>query len=551
MTIDFSRCRLVPFAHQREDAATLVEKPYFFVASEMRTGKTKVVIDAAQFLFEAKKIDRVVVVAPAAVRDVWADQRLGELAKHLWVDLPALVHEYHARTRTWLHGPLGEPRLTWVVTNYEFIRSRPRLDELLPTCDAKTLLVLDESSFVKSYSAAQTKACAELRRLCGRVVLLNGTPIFHNPEDLFSQANILHPSILDCRFITHFRARYAVEEVVRGYGGKPIVNKWGKAVKRVASWTNLDDLQRRLVPHTVRRLQAECLDLPPKLDSVALTATLMPETWMVYKTLQDEAVAWFGTEVATAATAAVKVMRLSQVTGGCVGGVEDGRIGESPVDEGLLDDVVIPDISYEIDKAQNEYFHPSWPLPPVKSDSGSTRFVGREKLDVLLWFLGQRLAEDPCVKVVVWCRFHVEVDRILTEVKAAHPHVEIAAIYGSQSRADRLRVFGMLKPETAPAGPVVVAGVEGTGSFGLDFTASHTCVTYSSGYSPGRSRQTLDRVYGPGQQHPVAYYSILAVGPRGQRTIDHAIEEARRAGEDVATWTSDAWVRAIRGGVTR
>lgn len=91
-----------------------------------------------------------------------------------------------------------------------------------------------------------------------------------------------------------------------------------------------------------------------------------------------------------------------------------------------------------------------------------------------------------------------------------------------------------------------MAGIEGTGSFGLDFTAAHTCVTMSSGYSPGRSAQTLDRVYGPGQKFPIAYYDIVAVGPKGQATIDRDILLARRSGEDVAQRTAAAWVARLK-----
>jgi hypothetical protein len=67
----------------------------------------------------------------------------------------------------------------------------------------------------------------------------------------------------------------------------------------------------------------------------------------------------------------------------------------------------------------------------------------------------------------------------------------------------------------------------------------------SSGYSPGRSAQTLDRVYGPGQTHPIAYYDIVAVGPKGQRTIDRDILLARLNGHDVALRTAAAWIKAL------
>lgn len=554
MSLDFSRCRLQPFQHQREDVAWLIERPYAFIASEMRTGKTKIVIDAAQFLFEAGVIDRAIVVAPAPVRDVWADKSLGELTKHLWSDLPATVTEYHARIRTWTHGPTGRRSFNWFVTNFEFIRSKERLSRLMLVCDPKTLLVLDESAFVKNYAAKQTKACLQLRRACGRVVLLNGTPIFHSPLDLFSQGNILHKSVLDCPYITHFRARYAVQQSILGFGGKPLKSPYGKSIQKIVGWTNLDELQQRFAPITVRRLQSECLDLPAKLDPVMLTATLTDETWRAYREMRDDLVVWLNSDtVATSATAAVKAMRLSQITSGFLGGIEDAGIENVAQRGGRWPDDPMEICHLEVDS-------PSY--PPEEDEyrqcdcmrcrerlqgrlSGKAIEIGREKLDTLLWFIEQRLEADPNLHLVAWCRFRAEAIRAEAAVKEKFPQFETGLVLGGQKRDERLRSLSLLKPETSPTGPVFVCGIEGTGSFGIDMSAAHTCVTLSSGYSPGRSAQTLDRVYGPGQTHPIAYFSIVAVGPKGQRTIDHQIETARRNGQDVATWTSDAWVKAL------
>lgn len=568
MILDFSRCRLAPFKHQREDTTALVNHPYFFIASEMRTGKTKIVIDAAQFLFEAGLIDRVIVVAPAPVRDVWFDPQLGELAKHLWQGLPAEVTEYHAKIRTWLwqSNPPQKIKMIWLTTNFEFLRSKARLAELMPACGPRTLLVLDESSFVKNHAALQTKACMQLRKACGRVVLLNGTPLFHSPLDLFSQGNLLHPSVLDCKFITLFKARYAVQTPVRGFGGKALTNTWGQPILEVTTWTNLEDLERRFKRCTVRRLQKDCLDLPPKLDPVTLTATLSA-SWPHYKAMRDNLVVWLSEQtVATSATAAVKALRLSQITGGFLGGVEAAGVGEQ-VESGLLESLnlegvvgrpILADVYEMIDALNKDKQENPYTLEDIETGKltakignsvaaklGLTQEIGREKLDVLLWFIEQRLAEDPNLKLVAWGRFRAEVLRAEAEVRKLFPQFETAVIMGGQKKNERLRALALLKPETTPAGPVFVAGIEGTGSFGLDMCAAHTCVTMSGGYSPGRSAQTLDRVYGPGQKHPIAYYNIVAVGPKNQRTVDHDILVARMAGEDVARRTASAWVLAL------
>ena len=580
MSLDFSRCRLPPFQHQKEDTERLYHAPYLFITSEMRTGKTKIVIDAAQFLFHDDKIDRVIVVAPAPVRDVWFDPDFGEIRKHLWTTTAADVIEFHKRERVWtspvkygvfLGMKFVKARMEWLVTNYEYIGTEARLKELSRFADKRTLLVLDESSYIKNWGAQRTKACVELRWKCGRVVLLNGTPIHHSPLDLFSQGNILSPTILECKFITKFKARYAVQEPVRRTGGGVMLNQWNRPIMKIGGWTNLEDLQRRFAPCTIRRLQKDCLDLPPKLDPVTLTATLTKETWKAYQEMKKDLTVWLSNEdVATAATAATKVLRLSQITSGFIGGIEDARIGEEVLEEGFIESIDLPGSFLDGLKLQpegslalheqHEYFKqlermpfdvfgppemipPNYKISPLRE---TTKEIGSEKLEVLLWLIEKRLEEDPFFKLVVWHRFRPEAERTRNVIREKFPQFETGLLIGAQKKEDRLNALRLLHPETSPKNtPVLVSGTAGTGSFGLNFTAAHTCVTMSCGYSPGQAAQMLDRVYGPGQTEPVAYYDIIAVGPAGQKTIDHAILTARRTGEDIATWTSAAWVSAL------
>lgn len=633
MPLDFSQARLPPFAHQREDTEWLINHHAAFIASEMRTGKSKIVVDAAQFLYEAGTIDKVIVVAPAPVRDVWADKTLGEIAKHAWTRVPNKVIEYHASLRIW-SNVIADTYLHWYVTNFEFIRSKQRLSQLLGACGPHTLLVGDESSFLKNHAAQQTKAFAELRKRCGRVVLLNGTPIFFSPLDLFSQGNLISKKILDCPYVTQYKARYALQSPVLERG-KPMI-RYGKKVMEVSSWTEegLEDLQRRFAPYTVRRLQSECPDMPVKLDPVTLTATMEPETWRAYKTMRDEMVVWLKSgKVVTSATAAIKALRLSQITGGFLSGAEDSgvdvndgyEVWGTPALEnvndilwGLEEDGTLR--SECIGRAEEDQRTVERDCsPPTKSIEGNHSFrtsqsrrgdeqkdprcieghqradsdgptsqneianlvalleqnkqdytlddiydaqqevqhgvqasdklsgieIGREKLDVLLWFIAQRLEADLNLHLVAWSRFRAEVFRAEREVRKRFPQFQTALILGGQKKAERLAALALLKPETSPEGPVFVAGIEGTGSFGIDLSAAHTCVTLSSGYSPGRVSQTLDRVYGPQQKHPIAYYNVVCVGPRGQRTIDHDILKARLSGEDIATRTAAAWVKVL------
>src|ERR1017187_5094874 len=390
MGFDFSRCPLPPYAHQREGVRLLVERPAFALFDEQGVGKTHQVITAACVLFEQGIIDKVLVICPAAVRGVWAHPEWGELKKHLWPTIPARVTEFHAKVTKWESVPTDAPRLTFVVVNFEWARSKERLKQLLAFCTQKTLLVIDEATAVKTSRAQQTKAVLQLRRACGRVVALTGTPVTNQIGDLFSIGNILDAKILNCSSYTQFKSRYAI------YGGFKVN---GRPVQ-ITGWRDVPQIQAAFAPYVIRRLKKDVLDLPAKLDPVTLTTTLTPETWVLYKSMKNDLVAWLSSSTVSQAPQAVtKIMRLQQLTSGFLGGIEEMSIG----DDELLSET------------------PN--LAPVQT-------VGREKLDTILTWVKARVEEDSTFKLVIWARFRLELQRLVKEMSVVVDHV--GAITGGQ-----------------------------------------------------------------------------------------------------------------------
>jgi len=481
------------------------------IFDEMGVGKTKQLIDAACELHQRGEIDSVIVITPAACRrGVWTDEQMGELRKHLWDETPARVTELHGRSRTWRRGPSSDRYLNWVVTNYEYLRSvvclkkrddRPASDKrrqteelLLTVCGPRTILVIDESSAVKSHRAKQTKATNKLRKLCGRVVEFNGTPIDNSPADAYSQAAILDPRILGVKDFWHFLGRYAV--------------KGGYLNKEVVAWHDLDDIRQKLKPYVLRREKQDCLDLPPELEPVTLTATLLPETWRMYKSMRDDFLTWLSeATLAEAAQAGVRAMRLAQITSGFLGGVKETAEDGSEKD--------LPD-----------------------------QLLGSEKLHVAMSWIHERLEEDQKFKLLIWCRFRHEIARLSEELRRI-PGLEVANIWGGQTRDERARALHLLDPGLTPDAPVVVVGTPAAGALGLNLTASHHILRVSRDYRLATFLQGNARIHRTGQTKPCWYGDIVAEGPRGQRTIDHVITQALRDKQNLAEWTCAAWRAAV------
>lgn len=488
----------------------------FALFDEMGAGKTRQVIEAAQYLIRTGQIDRVLVVTPAGVRSVWFDQTFGELTKYLWDSSTAQVTEFHSRLQTWLWQERAS-QSKWMITNYEFIRSKNRLTQLLQFCTPKTLIVLDEATAIKWYRTEQFKACWQLRKRCGWVWLLTGTPVANSPGDMFALGQMMDPAILGCSSWFHFRARYAI------MGG------WQQ--KQIIGWRDIDDMQRRFAPYVLRRLKVDCLDLPEKLPPVTLSTPLSPATWAAYKAMRDDCVTWLSNATVSQAPQAItKVMRLSQITGGFLGGVEEMALDDGADIAGTRPEGI--PFEHEPEDA------PTGPVAAVQE-------IGREKLDAFFDWLDSRLQEDRAFKCVVWSRFRPELQRAVRETKARYPDLQVGVIAGGFKKSDREHALRLMDPRTCPDGPAVVFGNPQSGGLGLNMTAADCMFRLSSDYSHFKRAQSEDRIHRPGQVKRTSYFDLVATGPQGQRTVDHTILAALLKKDDLATMTTSAWIHEL------
>jgi len=503
ITIDPSRFNLKPFKHQLVGTSALVRHPYFALFDEMGVGKTKQTIDAACVLFDNSEIDTVVIACPAQVKTVWLDPDLGEIQKHAWVE--SVVHHFHGKTRDLRFGR----GLIWIVVSYELIRQDPPLNILVKLLRGReTMLVMDESIFLKSPKASQTKQTYELSLHCKRRYLLNGTPIGNNLLDLYCQFKMLSPEILQCKSYFHFRARYAI---MGGFKNKQIVG-----------FKNAEEVNRLTAPYVLRRLKEDCLDLPPKTYS-HMTVALTPENWKKYKSMRDDMVVWLGSDACMVRHAPVKALRLGQITSGFLGGIT-----EMSQEEWALYGIMDGD--------------------PIMQETGETRTeeIGREKLDGTMDWLERRFDENGAFRTIIWCRFRPELDRIYDEIRGCknimRTGVHLHSIRGQQSKRERTDA---VREGMAGTGPAIILGQPHAGGLGLNLTTLPNVMYISSDYSLLARLQSEDRVHRPGQTQNVGYTDVIATGPDGQKTIDHAVIKALRNKENLADWTTDRWRSAL------
>lgn len=265
---------------------------------EMGCGKTLTAIAVMGELYRLGKANRVLVVAPASVCNVWphdlkdyaafqyhTETLLGEKKKRL---------EALATLEEW---PFAGLRIA--VINYESTH-RDGVFEALQAYKAD-LIICDESQRIKNHSAAQSKALHKLGDAAPYKLILSGTPVQNNAVDLYSQYRFLDPAVFGTNFFA-FRNRYCL---MGGYGQHQIVG-----------YRNMETLVQKEHSIAYRVTKEECLDLPPQ-TFVNRYVKLNKAEREVYDQLRRSSFAELENgESITATTVLTRLLRLMQLTGG-------------------------------------------------------------------------------------------------------------------------------------------------------------------------------------------------------------------------------------------
>ena len=488
-SFDWSRCRYVPFEHQFEGVQALYNNAAFGLLDEMGAGKTKQVIDTACFLYEHKEIDCVLIICPAQVKDVWIHPQFSQIIEHSFV--PGIIHEFTSRSNRFPDKSKG---LLWIVTSVELLRNPNHVRTLLSLLyGRKFWAVVDESSTIANWKAAQTKGVMMIRPKASRRTIMNGTPVGNSILGLYSQFAFLDPAILNFKNFYAFRNHHAR---MGGYMNKQIVGFY-----------YIEEIQEKIKPWVLRRLKSQCLDILPKMKAPLREVRLSPRSWDIYCSMRDEFVAYLNNtdEVSVVTTAPVKSLRLAQICSGFLGGVEDEERDEPQVVE-----------------------------------------IGNELTTSFLDYLEFRVEQDPGFKLITWCRFRPEIARLERMAKERFKGMVVRVLQGGQSKAARSEAISLYHPDSPDfKEPGLLIGQPQAGRFGHNFTKCFNVDYLSNDHSLLTRMQSEDRVHRPGQRFQALFQDYVTVGPNRERTASGMILKALRNHEKMAEWTTSRWVAEI------
>ena len=289
-----------PFDHQRKAFYMSRDKKAFALLMEQGTGKTKVIIDNAAYLYAKGEITSIVVIAPNGVHRNW----LKEIDIHMpdWCIRNSFYYSsgMNKKRIEEYDAVLGSSECLKIFTfNVEAFTSPKAIYYMQKILVSnKVMLVVDESSRIKRPGAKRTKIITKFGKQADFKRIMTGTPVTKGPEDVFSQLKFLDPQILGYDSFYSFRARYCV---MGGFENKQII-----------SYQNIDELTRNIEGHSFRVLKKDCLDLPAKIYQrhyVEMTA----KQSKLYQTMKKSFVAELEGNMIEAPEAITRLLRLQQI----------------------------------------------------------------------------------------------------------------------------------------------------------------------------------------------------------------------------------------------
>ena len=512
--------RTQPYEHQIDAFHKCYGKEAFALFMEQGTGKTKVAIDIACNLFQEKKINAVMVIAPNGVHSQWGHE---EIPKHssqtnnniyIWNNKSTAGELKKRRAFFEAQGALK-----WFLVNVETFSTSTKL-KLFQDFVKKhnVFLVIDEATRIKNPAANRTiniiynlAECKKAGRKVTDVIpyskyraVLTGMMITNSPYDLWAMFEFLQHDYFDLNFYA-FKARYGIEVRDSAPGTGQVftrkirqdeidsIRKYalqGKHIETIAAvmktsessvqyilehpninmpYKRLDELKEKIQPLAYIVRKEDCLDLPPKVYE-RIYVNMNVEQKRIYNELKKQYITMYQEKDLTVQNKLTLVGRLQQITGGFFPYEENGK-GK-----------IVPIMSKN---------------PKIEA-------------------LKQDLEETGNEVIIIWARFVGELKMLYAELTKAFPNKNIELYYGGVSGTRRQIIMNAFKEGKVN---ILIANARTAGT-GLNLQKAHLQYFFSNSYSLEDRAQAEDRSHRSGQTHSVLYKDIIMEG-----TVDMAVFE--------------------------
>ena len=467
-----------PYEHQRVALERSYNKVNYGYFMEMGCGKSKVLIDNMAWLYEQKKIDTAIIVAPKGVYRNW---QISEIPAHLREDIEHEVYVWNPNPNKNQQKHLEEgvkerKKLRILLINVEgFATTKVRKYMEMFVRGSSFLLAVDESTTIKNPKAKRTKALVAIGKSASFRRILTGSPVTKSPMDLYSQCGFMDTGLLGHDSYYSFQGRYAITRTQR---------MGSHSFQQIVGYRNLEELSTKLDSFSYRVTKDEALDLPAKIYTVR-EVNLNDKQREYYMSLKKAAIVLLGDgELVSAPAVMTQLLRLQQVLCG-----------------------------------------------HLKTDDGDLVEFKTNRITALL-----ETVEEMSGKIIIWSRFRYDIIKITEELKKVYGCDSTVNYFGDTSDSDRQAAIRRFQFEDAR---FFVANPQ-TAGFGLTLTAATNVIYYANDFNLETRIQSEDRCHRIGQHHPVTYVDLVTRGSIDEyivRSLRAKIDlSAKTLGEEVRQW---------------
>ena len=457
--------KTTPYEHQLKAFEASKDRKHFALFMEQRTGKSKVFVDTACYLFSNNKINAALVIAPNGVHNNWHAKQWPD---HAWPSVRFISAAWASSPNRSEKAALDAlfdlydyPVLRILHVNVEALSRKGKARDFVKRfLDCFTVLAgEDESSDIKNPKAKRTKAVWYVGERAEYSRILNGTPSTKSPLDTYSQFRFMSPDLLGFRSFYAFRNRYAIMKR-RHLPGRP-------AFDEVVGYQNMEELVSRIHEHSYRVTKDECFDLPPRTHH-RRNVELSKRQSELYERLRKEALLNLSGEDVAVPHVLAQMTRLQQIIGGFV----PPDVDEAPVP---IDDRV-------------------------------------PRMQALLDEIAQMQS-----KALIWCRFTPEIDAIVKELSKEYGPDSVLRYDGSIKANKRPEIETAFQEDLSVRFLVLQ---EQAGARGLELYAASYVYWYSANFSLDDYLQANERPHSKQQTKNVAHVHFCSEGTIDERIID-------------------------------
>lgn len=427
------------------------------------TGKSKMAIDRACELFVQEKIRSVLLIAPKGVHKQWANE---QLPIHCGTKYSAYVWDGSLHAHKLRFKPHKKDVFVWFCFNYDMVRTKAGkkiLKDFLDVYDENFMIIFDESHLIKNSTSIRWQECDLLARNinCYSRLLLSGTPIAKNLCDEWAQFKMLDEDIIGIHTDIAFKQEFCV---MGGKNGASVIGS-----------KNLDIFKGLTDPYIFRARKRDLVGMPEKVYK-RWSFDLSRDLENFYQEMAAELLIELEEtkEQLTAANAAVKVLKLQQISNGFF--VDKDELTNKPKIRWLIDEYENPRLMNLLEILDNDI--------PIEE------------------------------KVIIWCRFRADIEHL----RQFLPHVSL--YHGGLSSTERERSLAKWMDKKNKDARYFLA-TPGSGGTGLNLQKSgcRFAVYYSNSENSIHRWQSEDRIHriGADATQDVIYYDLVA---RKTRDLD-------------------------------